>query len=235
MAQQAYKGDVLQRIAGIALILGGVFTIVFNVLLPRPDDPTSISATLAKLAEHPTLGKLSSFGLAIGIWLLVIGIAGIYRSIASGAGSAWARLGFYGVLVGASLFTTTFALVNAATLAAQHLPAGGAAAAAAAAVGSPIVAAANSVNAMSIVVFWLALAFLGLGISLSAVYPKWIGWALLVLGIATVVVSGVPAIFATPTKNQSMIFAALAGLSSLLVLVIGIWITRREMKAMKAT
>ena len=40
MAQEPYKGDILQKIAGIAFIAGAVLTWVFNALFPRASDLT---------------------------------------------------------------------------------------------------------------------------------------------------------------------------------------------------
>ena len=228
MAQQAYKGDVLQKIAGIALILGGVATIVFNILAPRPDDPTSVASSIAALGKNLTLAKLAFFGIAVGIWFIVMGFAGIYRSLTTGAASAWARLGFYGVVVSSAIFTVTFGLFIGAAKAVGLGAAGDAPAAA-------LIIAGNSLFALSATTWWLAVAIEGLAIALGNLYPKWVGWALLVSGAAIVIVSGIPGVFSTPSKSLDLVFAALALITSVLVLILGIWITRREMKAMKAT
>jgi hypothetical protein len=225
MAQQPHNGDVLQRIAGVAFILGSIATIVFDVLGPRVDDFSDMAKVYAALSDNPDLNKLAFFGLAVGIWLLVAGFMGVYRSITTGAASAWARLGFYGVVVSAGLISAAFALFVGAIMAAEQgqtaIPTMAA-----------IVTAGLSLFAVAVVGWWLALAFVGLGMLLSTVYPKWTGWVLLVLGIVTVGLSGVPSVFSTPTENQQLIFAVLAGLTSLWALVVGLWITRREMKAM---
>lgn len=225
MAQEAYKGDVLQRIAGVAFILGAIATIVFNVLAPRVDDRSDIPTVMVKLAAHPTMSKLTFLGLAVGIWLTVMGIVGVYRSIATGAGSVWARLGFYGVLMSSGLLTAAFALLIAAT----SLAAKGAGLLLAL---TAVSTASNFIFAMGATTYWLALAFVGLGMALSTVYPKWLGWALLILGIATVAAAGVPQVLGNFSKTVDYSFAVLAGLTSIWALVMGVWITRREMKAM---
>ncbi|MBI2171187.1 MAG: hypothetical protein HYU30_04090 [Chloroflexi bacterium] len=225
MAQQAYKRDVLQRIAGVAFILGAIATIVFNVIAPRADDQSDMAKVYAALSKNPDLGKLAFFGLAVGIWLLVAGFMGVYRSITTGAASAWARLGFYGVVVSSGLISAAFALFVGAIMAAEQgqtaIP-----------TMTAIVTAGQSLFAVAVVGWWLALAFVGLGMLLSTAYPKWTGWVLLVLGVVTVGISGVPSVFSTPTENQQLIFGVLAGLTSLWALVVGVWVTRREMKAM---
>ena len=45
-AQGIAKGDVLQRIAGIAFIVGGIATLVANALLPRAADPGIVAERL---------------------------------------------------------------------------------------------------------------------------------------------------------------------------------------------
>lgn len=225
MTEQPYKGDVLQRIAGVSFILGAIATIAFNVLVPRADDMTDMTQVYAALSDNPSLNKLAFLGLAVGIWLLVTGFMGVYRAISSGAASAWVRLGFYGVVISSALISTAFGLLAGGITAAESgetaIPTMAA-----------IVTASNSLFALSVVGLWTAMALVGLAMVLSSVYPKWAGWVLLVLGIVTVGVFGIPAVFATPTQNQNLIFAVLAGLSSLWALVVGIWVTRREMKAM---
>ncbi len=227
MSQTVSKGDVLQRIAGVSFILGAILTLVGNVLAPRPDDPTSVAQSIAKLAEHPTMAKVAFFTITVGIWMLVAGFAGVYRSIVSGGASAWARLGFYGVVASSAIFTVALAVFNGATMAAQKGAPG-------AALAAPLVVAGNSLFTMAMITWWLALAISGLGILMSSVYPKWAGWVLFVPSAAIVVVSGLPAVLNTPTMQQDIIFGVLAGLTSLWALWIGLWITRREMKAMKA-
>ena len=60
--QETYRGDVLQKIAGIAFIVGGVLTLAFNALFPRADDPTVISQVLQSYADAEMLSQLSFLG-----------------------------------------------------------------------------------------------------------------------------------------------------------------------------
>ncbi|MBI4203209.1 MAG: hypothetical protein HY532_08875 [Chloroflexi bacterium] len=225
MAEQAYKGDVLQRIAGISFILGAILTTAGNILAPRVDNPGDVAAAIARLSENPNMAKLAFFLIALGIWLMAIGLAGVYRSITTGGASAWVRLGFYSVIGATALMTTSFALlIGAATAAGQGAAGAGSA--------SALIVAVNALFALSSTAYWLALAFVGLGMAMSSVYPKWAGWILLGIGAGIVILYGLPSIFSTPTGTLNLIFAVLAGLTSLWALVIGAWITRREMKAM---
>lgn len=223
MAQQDTKGDVLQRIASVGFILGAILLIVFNVLYPRADDPSNVQLVLAKLADNETLSQTVFLGLAVGIWSLMIGANGLHRSITDGAGAAWVSLGFYGIVVGTTLFTMWAAIGLAET---------GAAVAGNADVGATLYALALSTLYMFVVVYWLALVFLGIGIASSDVYPKWLGWILIPLGAATVVVSGVGQALNGITQTSDLIFAALATLTMIWALIIGGIILRRQMKLM---
>jgi predicted membrane chloride channel (bestrophin family) len=80
---------------------------------------------------------------------------------------------------------------------------------------------------MGTIYTWLALVFLGIGMVLSAVYPRWIGWAGIVLGIATVAGVGIVAAFAGPSSTLELISMVLALLTLFWILVVGIWVARK--------
>ncbi len=232
MSQESYRGDVLQKIAGLGFIVGGVLTLVFNALFPRADDPSEVAQVLTAYADGETLTQLSFVGITIGVIAIMIGTVGLYRNISTGAAAYWARLGFYGVIVG----TTLFAIASAVGLAAVDeavtwVAAGSAMETSAYSIAAALVEASNSLFDMTILVYWLALVFLAIGLVLSSAYPKWLGWVLLVASVAVVVI-GIPRFFTDPSEAAEIIFAIPAGLTSVWAVVIGIWITRREMKAM---
>ena len=233
MAEETYKGDVLQKIAGVSFIVGAILTGVFNALFPRADDLSVVTDVLEALADNETFAKIVFLGIAVGFWALMIGVTGVYRSISTGSAAVWARLGFYGIIVGTTLVTMSLAIgAGTAEPAANWVAAGRG-------VDNPLYSIAASLNAvyesiffMTIIVYWLALAFLGIGMVLSSVYPKWLSWPPLVLGAVTAVAAGVPQTLGGADNTLDLIFSVLAGLTTLWALVIGVWITRREIKAM---
>ena len=109
--QGIVKGDTLQQIAGIGFIVGAVLTLIGNGLFPRADDPADTKASLEAIA---TFGTASFPGLALvlagGFWGLMLGFIGVYPSLSAGPAAAFARIGFYGVLIGVALWTITFAV-----------------------------------------------------------------------------------------------------------------------------
>jgi hypothetical protein len=178
---------------------------------------------LVRLADNETFSRIVFLGLAVGIWSLMIGTAGLYRFISTGAGAAWARLGFYGVVVGTTLFTMWAAIGWAEV---------GAAVAGNTDVALTLYALALAYLYMFIIVYWLALVFIGIGIVASDVYPRWLGWILIPLGAATAAVSGVGQALNGITLTSDLIFAALATLTTMWALVIGVIILRRQLRLM---
>lgn len=229
MQQQGIvKGDVLQKLGSAGFIIGAIVLVIFNVLLPRADDPSITQQVLQKFGEKETLTEVCALLLAIGAWAVMLGAAGVYRSISTGAGAAWTRLGFYGIVVGTAMWAINFALTMAtAGAAANMLTAPAAGYTTAYSVAASLHGASASVEIMSIIVYWLALAFLGIGMAVSAVYPRWLGWIGIVLGIVTMAVVGIVAAFTGLSSTLQLTFMVLSLLSMLWALVTGIWVARK--------
>lgn len=224
------KGDFLSKMAGISFIVGAVLLIVFNLLYPRVSDPTDLQAYIQKVADtRGGFWEIDHLLLAAGIWALMIGVAGIYRSITTGSAAVWARLGFYGVVVGTTLWSVTFALdgFGMAAAAGQWAKASAADKATLFPAVSALGHLVQGIFSMTIIVNWLALAFVGLGIALSTVYPRWLGWVLIILGVLTVVAVGVPQGITGITQTSQLLFTVLSLLTTLWALVIGIWMARK--------
>ena len=174
------------------------------------------------------MSQLSFLGIAIGIWALMMGTVGVYRNISTGGGAAWARMGFYGVIVGTTLFTISSAI----GLAAEDWGAAGSGVNNSLySIAAALQAASFSIFDMTVIVFWLALSFMAIGMVLSSAYPKWLGWIFLVLSVVIVGI-GFPQFFIERSEVADYIFAVPAGLTSVWALIIGIWMTRREIQAM---
>ncbi|MBI4267508.1 MAG: hypothetical protein HY662_01840, partial [Chloroflexi bacterium] len=114
-----------------------------------------------------------------------------------------------------------------ASIAADWLAATGADKAAALSVATALFHVGGVTFTMFILVDWLAIFFLGIGMARSAVYPKWLGWAGLILGILMVAIVGIPQFFAGQTSMTQTLFAVLAGLSTVWALIVGIWVARK--------
>jgi len=216
------KEDTFRKISSAGLIIGAVLLIVFNILSPRSGDPSSLQSRLTTMSDERVLTLLSQLLLAIGIWMMMIGVAGVYRSIRD-AGAGWARLGFYGIVVGTVLWSVTFGLGSATVHTAVDWAAASAADKPAVFTTAAAVSNATSgVETMSIIMLWMALILLGAGMARSAVYPRWLGWTAVVLGIAMVAAVGIPKFFIGNTGTLLAVFGGLAILTTAWLLVVGI-------------
>ncbi|MBI4234027.1 MAG: hypothetical protein HY686_06260 [Chloroflexi bacterium] len=226
------KGDVLQRLAGIMFVVGGILTLVFNFLYPRASDPTfdNVQLTLQAIADKgSTFYRVDNLLLAVGLWGLMIGWVGVYRSLSSGSAAVWARLGFYGVIVGTTLWTVVFGMnMGFGLVVEQWASSAEPAKATWLVVASALTRLQFLLFSMTVIVYWLATAFIGIGIVLGAVFPKWLGWVLVILGVVTVVVVGLPQVLAGPSQVVSnVLFPILATLSTLWAVATGIWVLRK--------
>lgn len=223
-----FKGDAMQKVTSVGLIIGAIMLAVFNILVPRPSDPLNVESSLIMMVDKFFLFQLSHLMLAFGIWGAMIGLAGVYRSI-NGRGSPWARIGFYGIVVGTAIFSITFALTSVEAKAATDWaasPTNERAIAYSIAVATVNVGTAAYI--MSILLFWFAIVFLGIGMARSTVYPRWLGWPGIVLGVAMVATVGVPQYLTGEVQTSSMLlFVGLAILTILWFLAVGIWVARR--------
>lgn len=213
--RDTHGADASQRIGGPALIVAGVL-ILTSFFFPRPDDPADHAAFLGLLVENPAATHAILLAVPLGIWALVIGVAGIQTSIVAGTGAAPARLGLYGVVGGAAVITVQFALGSGAVsegVVGQT--------------GVALWASATYVRSFGMLVMWLALASVGAGMLASAPYPAWSGWVPIVLGVAMAGVS-VVTILAGATLPATIISGGLAALTALWAMAVGIWITRRS-------
>ena len=79
---------------------------------------------------------------------------------------------------------------------------------------------------MTWIVYWLAFAFLGIGMIGSCVYPRWLGWVGLILA-SPVVAVGIIHVFTPRTTTITLVFVALALSTNLWALAVGVWLARR--------
>jgi hypothetical protein len=224
------KGDVQQRIGSIGFIIGAILLVVSQFLLPRVSGLSGIQllpALLTNFGEQQGLVQMCALFMAFGIWGTMIGWVGVYRSISTGGGAAWVRLGFYGIVVTAAARTITFALLMATAMrAAVWLAAPDATKAVALGAAGALLAAYTAMQNMSHIVYGLHV-FLGIGMVISAVYPRWMGWGVIVLGVVVMAVEGVMPVFTGPGTVPAMIYNVLGTLSHLWILVVGIWVARK--------
>jgi hypothetical protein len=168
----------LTRIGAAAAVLGAVLGLVVNVLHPRVNDPANTRAFLRQVAES-TIWVGDHVGIIFAVLLVTGGLVAVYRSITSGPGAAWARLGFAAALVSAGLGFVTFAVEGIAlkrvAVAWASAPRGEKAVAFR--VADALVQIQWALDSVWILIFFGATFILyGVAVVLSDVYPKWLGW-----------------------------------------------------------
>src|SRR5574342_695878 len=228
MTQQSFmKGDTLQKISSVGFITAAILMVIGNLLMPYTTTPTSdLQKMLRPLGEHEFQTEASSLLVAIGFLAMMIGVTGVYRAITAG-GMAWARLGFYVLLVGTVLQIVSMSLdVATASAVSKWLAAPFENKEAAWNVVVVLNAIGRGVIPITWIVYWLAFAFLGIGMIGSAVYPCWLGWTGLILAMPVIAV-GIIHTFTPRTTTITLAFVVLALFTNLWALAVGIWVARR--------
>lgn len=231
MTQQGIvREDPLQRIGSAAFIIGAILMVSGGLLMPYAAKATnSVQEMLRPLGENEFRAELSSLLMMIGIWAIMIGVTGIYRATPAGTGNgtAWARLGFNFTLVGTAAWTVTLSQdVSTASAVAKWLTAPAASKEAAYSAVAALNAVGRGLYPMTIMIYWMAWAILGIVIARSDIYPRWLGWILLILGITGVAV-GIIQIFTDRSTIMTLTFAVVSLLTALWALAMGVWVARR--------
>ncbi|HLO30209.1 MAG TPA: hypothetical protein VK249_13785 [Anaerolineales bacterium] len=221
------EGDIQQKLSSTGFIIGAILLGISGLLMPHAAKPTSdLQEMLKPLGEHQFITHLSSLLMALGFWAALIGITGVNRSIITG-GTVWARLGFYFTLTGTVLWTVSLSLDMAvASAIANWLAAPIVSKDAAWMVVASLSALGRGMVPMTWIVYWLALTLLNVAMILSGAYPRWLGWAGLIVSIS-VITLGVIQTFTPRSITLTLIFSLLMLLTTLWDLATGIGIARK--------
>lgn len=225
--QSIVKGDTLQRISSTGFIVGAILIAAGGLLMPHANTPTSdLQQMLKPLGEHEFLTQLSSLLMAIGFWAVMLGATGVLRSINVG-GSAWACMGFNFILMGTVLWTISLSGdVATASNVSNWLAAPADTKEAAWSAIAALSVSGRGLLALTWMIYWLGLAFLGIAMIQSDVYPRWLGWAALIMSIP-VIALGTIQVFAPRSITLTLIFSMLMMLTILWNLITGIWVARK--------
>jgi len=225
--QGIVSGDTQQRLSGIGYISGAVLIIIGSLLLPRASDLSDIQAMQKAYGEQATLLQACALLLTFGFWAVMIGTAGVYHSVTKD-GAAWARLGFYFHLAGVTLWTVGMSLdisYPAAIINWLKAPTASKEMAYSLVTVLSPVGFGRGIFPLNVIVNWLAFTFLGIGMAQSSVYPQWLGWGELFLGVTGLVIG----IIMTFTGREALInvFVVFMLLNILWWLTCGIWVIRK--------
>jgi hypothetical protein len=222
------RGDTHQKLSGVGFIIGAALIIIGSLLLPRAANLSDVQAMQKAYGEQATLLQVCALLLTFGFWAVMIGTSGVYESITK-EGAAWARLGFYFHLVGVALWTVGMSLdVSYPAAIVNWLEAPAASkeiAYSVVAVLSPV-GFGRGIFPLNVIVNWLAFTLLGFGMARSTVYPQWLGWFELLLGVTGLTIG----IIMTFTGREALIniFIVFMMLNILWWLTCGIWVIRKS-------
>jgi hypothetical protein len=224
--QGIVKGDAQQKLGSAGFIVGVLLWLLGSLLITGIlANANSMQDELKAIGELVVSAQAGELILTLNIIAVVIGMAGVYRSVTT-TGVAWVRAGFYLFLVGSVFWALGYAIdVAVASAMANWLAAPAANKEAAYSVVAALTSISRGTFPMTVLIYWLALVPLGIGMIRSFVYPRWLGWPSLMLGVAGFAL-GIVQTF-NGRESTFNLFMILYPLTMLWFLVLGIWIARK--------
>jgi len=219
----------IYRIGGVAAIVGSVLGGVGNLVHPvTPEhDPVGVAQVIADSSMWTPIHLV----IVLGIFLMLGGLIAIYHSIRGGLAGALARLGLFAAVAGV---TIGLVLVILDGVAARQLAQEWASAAPgdkATALGLVHVNETMNFALASLFNFIFAAAtfiLFGLAVALSRVYPRWLGWTVLVAGVASIAAGLIQALVGEPTEASRILTIFGPSVITLWLLIMGILLLRRD-------
>ena len=182
----------LLRIGGVSLIVGFVLTIVHVVLLVV-DAPLSDAGDTEAFLQSIVDSSIWAGNHVLVLVPLLLGVGGLlalYRSITGEPGAALAQLGFAAALMGAAITSVSVAILGGGAM--KELADAWAAAGdkeVPFAVAKATILVSFDIGSWGNLVFYgVAPILYGLAISLTGIYPKWVGWVAVVGGVGGVLI-----------------------------------------------
>jgi len=156
----------------------------------------------------------------------MVAFVGVYRSLSTGRAAAWARLGFYGFIVGTVFWLAHTGIeLGYSAVAEEWSNATETDKETRLLIASGLRDVDQGLIPVAAISHWAALLSLGIGMASGTVYPKRFGRVFILLGALVVAFT----ILGTLTGNDDLLFPVLilAALTYLWMLVPGIWISRK--------
>ncbi len=228
MAQQngIVNGEALQKIGSTGLIVGFIL-LVAGGIWPLLVGFDNIETGARVFGEYAVQLQAVSLLLAFGFWAATVGMGEVRRSIIA-RGAAWAKLGFYFLTMGMTLWTIGMSLditYSAALVNWKAAPEAGKEAAHILAQAFSGLGFGRGFFPLEVIVIWMAFSFMGIGMVQSGIYPRWLGWVGLVLGLVGMPL-GISQTF-TGREASLNIFKGLLVATTFWFLAVGIWLARK--------
>jgi hypothetical protein len=229
MDQPASEERWVYRLGGISAISGAVLGGVGNLVHPvTPEhDPLGVARVIADSGIWTPV----HLAIVLGIFLMLGGLVAIYHSIGGGLPGALARFGLFAAVAGA---TIGLILVILDGVAARQLAQEWASAAPgerATALGLVHLNETLNFALASLFNFVFAAAtfiLFGLAVALSHVYPRWLGWVVVVAGVASIGAGLIQALVGESTTASRILTIFAPTVITLWLLIMGILLLRNE-------
>jgi hypothetical protein len=227
MVQPASEERWLYRFGGISAIIGAVLGGAGNLV--HPVTPEHDPLGTARVIADSGIWAPVHLAIVLGIFLMLGGLVAIYHSIRGGLPGALARFGLFAAVVGV---TIGLILVILDGVAARQLAQEWASAAPGkktAALGLVHVNETLNFALASLFNFVFAAAtfiLFGLAAALSHVYPRWLGWAVVVAGVASIGAGLIQALVGEPTTASKILTIFGPTVITLWLLIMGILLLR---------
>src|SRR6266542_6424043 len=217
------------RLGGASAIIGAILGGVGNLV--HPVTPENDPVGVARVIADSDIWVPIHLAIVLGIALMLGGLVAVYHSIRGGLPGALARFGLFAAVVGA---TIGLVLVILDGVAARQLAQEWAAAPADQKATALSLVHANETSNFALAslfnfVFAAATFILfGLAVALSDVFPRWLGWAVFLAGLASIGAGLIQAFVGEPTDASRILTIIGPTFITLWLLVIGILLLRRE-------
>ena len=215
------------RLGGASAIIGAILGGVGNLV--HPVTPENDPVGVARVIADSEIWVPVHLAIVLGIVLMFGGLVAIYHSIRGGLPGALARFGLFAAVAGA---TIGLVLVILDGVAARQLAQEWASAAPdgkATALGLVHVNETINFALASLFNFVFAAAtfiLFGLAVALSDVFPRWLGWVVLVAGVTSIGAGLIQAYVGEPTGASRILTIFGPTVITLWLLVVGILLVR---------
>jgi hypothetical protein len=227
MDQPASEERWVYRLGGISAISGAILGGVGNLV--HPVTPEHDPLGTARVIADSGIWTPVHLAIVLGIFLMLGGLVAVYHSIGGGLPGALARFGLFAAVVGV---TIGLILVILDGVAARQLAQEWASAASgekATALGLVHLNETLNFALASLFNFVFAAAtfiLFGLAVALSHVYPRWLGWAVVVAGVASIGAGLIQALVGEPTTASRILTIFGPTVITLWLLIMGILLLR---------
>jgi hypothetical protein len=201
----------------------GVITFFVAEAFHGGHEPADLEATLPEYAAN-TNWEVVHIGQFLGYALVLVGLVALHRSIAEGRGAALARLGYVTAVVATAIYAVNQAVDGVAIkfVADEWVSAPAAEKADAFRVAEAVRHIEIGLTSFAELTLGTAFLLYGLAIALSDIYPKWLGWAAVAVGLGWIVLGLLVAYNGFTQADLGLLVSALMALW-LLVLAVFLW------------